>query len=267
MFDRSSQIIRLVVTAFVLLIVSSLIVVIFMNLKNKEDKNDEIKYVGTTSRRTYKTTSSTSKKTTTQIIYEESTTTMPTTSVPITSEPLTTTVPIITTAPSSSSKKTTTTTTKKTTRKTTTKKKTTTTTTTTEVVPDREIAYTSTTYPDAIDFWEWGIVDLINEERASLGLPTLDVAVDLRELAETAADYWYDHSNDVIDDIIGNHSYYGKKLINANYLESYQYLYDATVSNTDVTTNPHYRYLGVGVIYRDVGDTGMRTHYYIIIYE
>lgn len=266
MFDRSSQIIRLVITAFVLLIVSSLIVVVFMNLKNKEDKQDEIKYVGTTSRRTYKTTSSTSKKTTTQIIYEESTTTMPTT-LPTTSEPLTTTVPTTITTTSSSKKTTTTTKKKTTTKKTTTKKKTTTTTTTTEVVPDREIAYTSTTYPGAIDFWEWGIVDLINEERASLGLPTLDVAVDLRELAETAADYWYDHSNDIIDDIIGNHSYYGKKLINANYLESYQYLYDATVSNTDVTTNPHYRYLGVGVIYRDVGDTGMRTHYYIIIYE
>ena len=55
MFDRTSQIIKFVITSFVLLIVCSFVVVIIVNLKNKEDKKDENKFVGTTSRRTYKT--------------------------------------------------------------------------------------------------------------------------------------------------------------------------------------------------------------------
>ena len=270
MFDRTSQIIKFVITSFVLLIVCSFVVVIIVNIKNKEDKKDENKFVGTTSRRTYKTTSKkTTTTTTTDILFEESTTTTittsQTTSVPLTTTVTTTKKPTTTTKGGTTKK-----TTKKTTRKTTTKKTTTKKPTTqAPSVPDNSytIAYESTTYPLAVDFWEWGVVDLINEERASLGLPSLEVAVELRELAETAADYWYDHSNSVIDEIIGNHNYYGKKLINASYLESYQYLYDTTVSNTDVTTNPYYSWIGVGVIYREVGDTGMRTHYYVIIYE
>ena len=52
MFDRTSQIIKFVITSFVLLIVCSLVVVIIVNIKNKEDKKDENKFVGTTSRRT-----------------------------------------------------------------------------------------------------------------------------------------------------------------------------------------------------------------------
>ena len=267
MFDRTSRIIKTLAISFCILLLSSVIVVVFLNMKNNEDKKEETKYVGTTSRRTYKTTSSTSSKTTTSILYTEDEPTL-TTTVTTTLAPLPTTVPT-TTKNTTTAKGTTTTkkTTKKTTRKTT--KKTTKKTTTTEPVQndDREVTISPSTHELAIDEWEWGIVDLINEERASLGYEPLQVAVDLRDLAEYAADYWYDHSNDVIDDIIGNNSYYGTKLINANYIESYKYLYDKTLSNTDVTTNPGYSYIGVGVIYRAKGDTGMRTHYYIIIYE
>ena len=60
--------------------------------------------------------------------------------------------------------------------------------------------------------------------------------------------------------------YYGRKLINAKH-SSYSYLFDQVIANTDITTNPSYEYVGVGVVYRDIGETGMKTHYFIIIYE
>ena len=276
MFDNKGRIIRTAVTSITILLLSSIVVVFFMNLKNKEDEKDVPTYVGTTSRRTIKKTSSNSKKTTTTILYEEDDTTT-TTTVTTTLPSLTTTTISTETTASTVDSTTTKTTTKKTTtttkKTTTTTKKTTKKTTTTKAPEyeeppsnDREVTISSTTYPGALDDWEWAIVDLINEERESMDLQPLQVAVEFRDLAEYAADYWYDHSNTVIDEIIGNNSYYGRKLINAKH-SSYSYLFDQTISNTDVTTNPAYEYVGVGVIYRDVGDTGMPTHYFIIIYE
>lgn len=131
-----------------------------------------------------------------------------------------------------------------------------------EILPPtitHEVANDKSTYPDAIDDWEWAIVNLINETRRKNGLNELLVARDLRQLAEEAADLWLGSGSDVVKEYLQGHSNY-RKYTNHEDVTPLS-LYGDTVNATKVTTNSALRYLGVGVLYKN------DTYYYVIIYE
>lgn len=166
-------------------------------------------------------------------------------------------------------------TTKKTTKKTTkstkktTKKKTTLPTHT--VIPpnaERETTESSTVYPLAQDSIAWDIFDRINRAREKNGLEPVKVAVDLRRLAEEAADYLYDFTDtEVKNYIYGLNNY--RRVTNhiLTYDQAVLSLYNGTVQNTDIITDKSLRYVGIGVIFRQVGLGDLPTYYYVIIYE
>lgn len=254
LFDEANKVIKFVIISFIFLVTTFLIILLFISYENSEELNQG-NYHGTTGRMEVSTTkrkTTIKKETTTTTKEKDSNENIPTTIKP-------TTIVKKTTTTSTSGKKTTTTSESKTTR--------TTTKITTTKVKDREVAEDSTTYPNALDFWEWNIVDLINAERVSLGNPQLKVAVDLRRLAEQAADYWYDHTAEEVQAYIGDYRFYARQIVNANMTASYNYIYDLVEYYTDITTNKNYEYIGVGVIYLDQSLKGMRTHYCVIIFE
>lgn len=256
LFDNASKGLKFAIISFIFLVICALLVALYVNYQKSEELHQN-EYHGTSSRRTVPKTTRTT--TTTDFIETTSTTTTTTTNNTET-----------TTNSNVVNPTTYRTTTKGTNTKTTTKKKTTTsktTTTTTEITTTRKIVTDSTTYPNALDFWEWNIVDLVNEERRLNNLSELAVAADLRLLAEEAADYWDTHSDTEVIEYIGEHKSYARALINSSMTESYNYIFDLLTRNTDITTNPYYKYIGVGVIYYDRGNGGMRSYYNIIIYE
>ncbi|MDE5630143.1 MAG: hypothetical protein K2I70_00935, partial [Bacilli bacterium] len=209
-------------------------------------------------------------KTTTTNVQESTTTTISSTNS------TTSNVPEIKTSQTNSSKTTTKSTTKNKTTTTTKKKTTTKKNTTTKVnsggsvipIPaEREVTYESTDYPNADDEGAWNIVDMINDERAKNGLKPVEVAVELRRLAEEAADFWYEYSDDEIKNYLYGHSNYRRKSNHLYTNSAYLSMYEATIKNTKVTTDKNLRYVGVGLIYRANGIGGLATHYYVIIYE
>ena len=137
----------------------------------------------------------------------------------------------------------------------------------TEERPTHPVTDGESNYPNALNDWEWEIVEMINEERRSNGLDELEVASDLRTLAEEAADYWDDFTESELKAYLAGNSYYAKKSNNLNHNNGYLSLYQDTISKTKVTTRDDLRYLGVGVIYKENGFNGIPTHYYVIIYE
>ena len=131
------------------------------------------------------------------------------------------------------------------------------------VIPSNEykIATGPTTYPDALDSWEWEVVDLINAERRKNGLNELLVAEDFRRIAEEGADLYYTNGEESAKSYLANYSnlrMFSNLNINA------KTLYTNTLNSTKVTTNPYIRYVGVGVLLKD---TGLNTYFYVIIYE
>lgn len=122
-----------------------------------------------------------------------------------------------------------------------------------------EVANDKSQYPDSLDEWEWGIVNLINSERRKNGLGELLVGRDLRQLAEEAADLWLGSGGEVVKEYLKGHSNYRKY---TNYDDvSFTSLYNDTIAVTNVTTNASLRYVGVGVIQKN------DTYYYVIVYE
>ena len=135
-------------------------------------------------------------------------------------------------------------------------------------IPDeREVTYESTDYPGADDEGAWNIVDLINEARKKNGLKPVEVAVELRRLAEEAADFWYEYTDVEIKAYLYGHSNYRRKSNHLYTNSAYLSMYQATIENTKVTTDKNLKYVGVGLIYRENGVGGLPTHYYVIIYE
>ncbi len=257
MSDKKKIIILSLVIGFVsfLLILVGIITYLSIIDENKVD-NDKL---STTTRRTVEMDEST---TTNQSSIEASTSPSTTTKINSTTsqhvEQQSTTTKITT--------KKRTTTTKKPTKKTTTQKIN----TGESVIPipdEREITYESTDYPNADDEGAWNIVDKINEERLKNGLKPVHVAVELRRLAEEAADFWYEYSDEEIKNYLYGHSNYRRKSNHLYTNSAYLSMYEATVANTRVTTDKNIRYVGVGLIYRINGIGGLATHYYVIIYE
>ena len=154
-------------------------------------------------------------------------------------------------------------TTKKVAIQTTTTTKTTETTKSQSVIPFNEykIATGATTYPDALDSWEWEIVNLINEERRKNGLNELLVAEDFRQMAEDAAYLYYTTGDDAVKSYLAN---YSNLRMYSNLNIDAKTLYTNTLNSTKVTTNPYLRYVGVGVLLKN---TGLNTYFYVIIYE
>lgn len=254
--SRFYRITRFVIVSFIFLMTTSLVVITYLNYQDFDDKPNDSNFVGTTTRRVISTTKRTSRTTSYVEPTTEKTTTRKSTTTKITQQ-----VQVEKTTTKRRTTKTTTST-----KTTTTKKKTTKKTTTTKRLI-RETTDESTTFPNAIDFWAWNIFDMINAERMSIGLDPLEVAIDLRDQAEEAADYWYDHTDAELDHHLGKTTYYGRQLVNSSYIEGYKYLYDVTISHTDIARNKNYRYVGIATLFRERSIYGMATHYYIIIYE
>lgn len=230
--DNKKLILIYVLIAFILLVLGTFIIVGVLNLDN-----DSKKLVTTTTKTTVQDLTTTTSTTTLENIISTSTTT---------------------TSKMTSSKTTATTTTSTTTVITTTLK----------VDNDERVTTDSnSTYQNAIDSWEWEVVDAINEERKKNGLEELSVAVDLRNLAEEAADLWKDDKENEMNNLLEGYSHYGYKSNVLDNIKGYESLYNATIQNTRVTSNKYLKYLGVGVIYQNRGMSGLKSYYYIIIYE
>ncbi len=241
--DKSKIMMLISLIVVVSILIVGFVFIAVIDLTKKEGSSS----LTTTTRRTYTTTETTQPETTSQALTEGSTTT---------TMELTTTL---------ASNEKTTTTTKVTTRTSRLPNKPTqpTTSTTPSVIPsnDYEVTTSPTTYPGALDSWEWEIVTRINEARRKNGLKELKVASELRDLAESAADQWIALGDEGIKKYLAGNSNFR---MYSNLDVSAKTLYDRTVGATKVTTSPYLEYVGVGVLEKF---TGLTTYFYVIIYE
>ncbi len=131
------------------------------------------------------------------------------------------------------------------------------------VIPSHtyEVVTDATTYPDALDTWEWNVINLINEERRRNGLNELLVARELRNKAEEAAYMYYASGSESLKPYLSGISYL---YMHSNLDIDAHTLYESTLNSTKITTNPDLRYVGAGVILKN---TGLDTYFYVIVYE
>lgn len=148
--------------------------------------------------------------------------------------------------------------------------KSTTTTQSSSVIPSHtyEQATGNTTYKDAVDSYEWEIINLINTERKKNGLNELIVASELRTLAEAAATLYSNSNETAAKSLLSDYAGY---LIMDRYYYTPALFYAETVKQTkstatgyDITTNPYIKYIGVGVIEKA---KNAKTYYYALVYE
>lgn len=242
--DKTKILILRIIIIFIVLLIGLFLVVAIFDL-GTPDKSP--KFLGNTTRRTYTTTSTLS----TDIIpLTPDDTTNPTGSTEnktnITSSTTTTTSKVIVTT------KTTVTSAKVT--------------SPIPIVPDYVEAQGKSKHPQAIDSWEWEIVNKINAARVKNGLKELIVAEDLREVAETAADKYYLENDEAVKKYLDGYNNYRLKSNNPSEI-NVNSLYTNTVSSINIETNKYIKYVGVGVIYRENGWAGLSSYYYCIIYE
>lgn len=145
-----------------------------------------------------------------------------------------------------------------------------TTTQSSSVIPSHtyEVATGKTTYKDAVDSYEWEIINLINAERKKNGLNELIFALELRTLAEEAATLYSNSKETSASSLLSDYAGY---LIMYKYKYTPALFYNDTVKQTkspdtgyDITTNPYYKYIGVGVIEKA---NNKNTYYYALVYE
>lgn len=131
------------------------------------------------------------------------------------------------------------------------------------VIPshDYEIVYDKTTYPDALDSWEWEVINLINQERRKNGLSELLVARELRNMAEEAAYMYYASGSGAIKPYLSGYSYL---YMHSNLDIDANTLYESTLNSTKITTNPDIKYVGAGVLVKNIT---LDTYFYVIVYE
>ena len=131
------------------------------------------------------------------------------------------------------------------------------------VIPshDYEIVYDKTTYPDALDSWEWEVINLINQERRKNGLSELLVARELRNMAEEAAYMYYASGSSAIKPYLSGYSYL---YMHSNLDIDANTLYESTLNSTKITTNPDIKYVGAGVLVKNIT---LDTYFYVIVYE
>ncbi len=247
MKDKTKIRVLCIIIGFIILVMGLLFLIVFLSIKEENATGGKLKQ---TTRRSISTTITTTMnipETSTSVIIENDEPTSMTTT---------------TTKRAGSTKTTTSTKTTKTTTSTKTSKMTTTT-----KANNRHIVTNASTYPNALDAWEWQIVNLINEERGRNGLKSLAVAEDLRDIAEKGADDWINLSQEELKRVLYGHSYYAKKSNGLNATTGYETLYENVLSKTSITTNEGLKYLGVGIIYKENGENGIPSHYFVIIYE
>lgn len=124
-----------------------------------------------------------------------------------------------------------------------------------------DIAYDKTTYPDALDSWEWEVVNLINQDRRNNGLSEVYVARELRNMAEEAAYRYYASGASSLQPYLDGYSYL---YMHSNLNIDARSLYESTRNSTKITTDPDIKYVGVGVLVKKVN---IDTYYYVIVYE
>lgn len=134
---------------------------------------------------------------------------------------------------------------------------------TSSVIPEHnyDIATNPSTYPDALDSWEWEVVNLINQERRKNGLNEVAVARELRNMAEEGAYIYYASGSNELKSYLSGNSYL---YMSSNLEINARTLYENTISSTKITTNPNIKYVGAGVLLKRVT---LDTYYYVIIYE
>lgn len=261
MSDKKKIVILSLIIGFVVVLIILVGIIAYLSFVNENKNHDE--KLSTTTRRTVDVSDE-----------QDTTSTSTTQSTTTSTQTVTSSISPTTSKTNSTNSTTKTTTTKKTTtakKATTTKQKTTTKASSGgSIIPipdEREVTYESTDYPNADDEGAWNIVDMINAERTKNGLKPVEVAVELRRLAEEAADFWYEYSDDEIKNYLYGHSNYRRKSNHLYTNSAYLSMYEATIKNTKVTTDKNLKYIGVGLIYRVNGIGGLATHYYVIIYE
>lgn len=243
--DKKKILILRAVVAFIVLLIMLFSVVAILDFKS--DKNDP-KYLETSTRRTYKKESTTRKVLT-----------------PSDDETTTTTTSMTTTTKPTKTNKTTSSTRMITTKTTTTKKIGSSTPSPIPEVPDYRVTDGPTTHPNAVDSWEWYIVNKINDLREANGLNRLSVAFELRELAEGAGDVYNQQGEDAVSDYLDGYNNYRFWTINQSVNKDY--LVNNTINATSVTTNKNYKYVGVGVIKHYDNQNGLPSYHYCIIYQ
>lgn len=261
MSDKKKIVILSLIIGFIVVLIILVGIIAYLSFVNENKNHDE--KLSTTTRRTVDVSDE-----------QDTTSTSTTQSTTTSTQTVTSSISPTTSKTNSTNSTTKTTTTKKTTtakKATTTKQKTTTKASSGgSIIPipdEREVTYESTDYPNADDEGAWNIVDMINAERTKNGLKPVEVAVELRRLAEEAADFWYEYSDDEIKNYLYGHSNYRRKSNHLYTNSAYLSMYEATIKNTKVTTDKNLKYIGVGLIYRVNGIGGLATHYYVIIYE
>ena len=137
-----------------------------------------------------------------------------------------------------------------------------------------ETTTSSTTYQNAIDAYEWALVNRINQARRNNGLQELEVAVRFRQLAEEFADRVENNSCSVVslDNAKTYINYAGGDFYNtvnawvrgggfseSQMLSMNDEFYDYIISTSSVLviTSADIRYIGVGVIKKQVGSCGL----------
>lgn len=256
-----------IIIAIVIVTVALVLIYIF-----RDDKDEEINPVIT------------SRTTMSEQTSEESTTTSETTTTSTTTSTTTTTTTTSNTTSKKTTKKTTKETTKKTKQKTNSESKASeskssektasessssksSSSSNTSSETSLEVTNSKTTYPDALDSWEWAIVNAINDERKKNGLNKLQVATLYRKVAEEAADMWQHSSNSELETYLSGYNSYASWQNQLDYNTGYNEFIKRTKSNTNLTTRKNTTYIGVGVIYNPKGFSSLPTYYYVVIYK
>lgn len=236
--DKKKIFILRIIIAFIILLIILFSVIAIIDFKSKD--NDP-KYLDTTTRRTYKTTttsstsrintSSTTKtsavSTSSTVASNTKTTTAKTTkSTKVTSEIISSPIP---------------------------------------VTPDYTETNEDSNNANAEASLEWYIVNKINDIRENNGLNRLIVAKELRDLAETAGDIYNTQGENAVSDYLDGYNNYRFWTLNQNV--SKDYLVDKTINATSVTTNENYKYVGVGVIKIINNQNKLPAYHYCIIYQ
>lgn len=245
--DKKKIFILRAVIAFIILLIVLFSIVAILDFQS--DKNNP-KYLSTTTRRTYKRDS-----TTTKLIVH------PTEEEGENSKTTTTTTAKSSTGTTKRQSSSTTTTTKKTTAS----GGQTSSPSPIPEVPNYNEATGSTNHANAEDSWEWYIADKINEIRVKNGLNRLIVAVELREIAESAGDVYNTRGEDAVHDYLDGYNNYRFWTINQSVNKDY--LVNNTINATSITTNKYYTYMGVGVIKHINNQNGLPSYHYCIIYQ
>ena len=131
---------------------------------------------------------------------------------------------------------------------------------------NRNIVTSDSLTPGINNEFVWTIFNRINDKRQNNGLNKLLMDYDLRNLAEEAADLYSGTNDDELHQYLYGKNHYAiadNSLSSNGYIE----LYNKTITRTQILNNSYYKYVGIAVLEKEHGISGIHTYYYVIIYE